>query len=152
MADQPVVPPTSPTAMPIGKKENASVSADQIAKQEGDEYWEQFAQEIEVEKKVAELGGVEKIASGEVKIPDDVAAEMGVKPTITIETPIAQATGFSIRGVALDDNQLSAGVQKPVSSGFRWLVEWFIYHLRKAHYFVKKMKGKVWRQPLPSST
>jgi hypothetical protein len=100
-----------------------------------------------LEKEVAEMGGVEKIESGEVKVPQDLAQEMGIKPTVTADTPIAQVVpGFTIRGVALSDDQLGVGLTKPTSSGFRWLVEWFIYQLLKAHYFVKKIKGKVLRQ------
>ncbi len=120
--------------------------ADKVAKEEGDEYWENFAREIELEKKIEEVGGVEKIETGEVKVPKDVAAEMGIKPTVTAETPVAAATGFSVRGVSLSDDQMSAGIAKPTSSGLRWLVEWFIYQLQKAHYLVKQIKGRVFRE------
>ncbi len=143
--------PKTPPPVPSGKKENY-VEADRVAKEEGDDYWEKFAREIEVEKEIAEMGGVEKIASGEVPIAADVAKEMGVKPTVTIETPIEKATGFSIRGVSLDDNQITSGSTKPVSSGFRWLIEWFIYQLKKAHYVIKKVKGKIWRVPASSTS
>ena len=120
--------------------------ANKIAQEEGDEYWEKFAQEIENEKKLAELGGVEKVATGEVKLPEDVAKEIGIKPTVTAETPISETANFSAGGVSLDDNQLTTGKTKPISRGFRWLIEWFIYQLRKAHYVVKKVRGKIWRQ------
>lgn len=94
-------------------------------------YWEHYAREIELEKEIAELGGMEKVESGEVKIPEDVAKQMGISPTVTIDTPIAQATSPTFRGVSLTDDQLKLGLSKPVSSGFRWLVEWFIYQLLK---------------------
>lgn len=110
-----------------------------------DEYWEKYAREIELEKKIEAMGGIEKVESGEVKLPADVAKEMGIKPTVTIDTPMSTATGFSIRGMSLSDDQLTAGLTKPTSSGFRWLVEWFIYQLLKAHFFIKKIKGKVLR-------
>lgn len=114
--------------------------------EEKDEYWENYAREIELEKKIEAMGGVEKIASGEVKIPEDVAKEMGIEPTVNIQTPIASVTGFSIKGVSLSDDQLTAGLTKPTSSGLRWLVEWFIYQLLKAHFLVKKLHGKIFRQ------
>ncbi len=119
--------------------------ADKVAKEEGDEYWENYAREIELEKEIMEMGGVEKVESGEVKVPEDVAKEMGIKPTVNIQTPIAGATNFSIRGVALSDDQLMVGLSKPTSTGWRWLVEWFIYQLRKAHYQIKKVGGKLLR-------
>lgn len=150
----PVIPPPLPTGGKPGKKESETqgsgptsyAEADKIAKAEGDDYWENYAREIEIEKEIAELGGVEKVESGEVKVPEDVAKEMGIKPTVTVETPIEKATGFSIGGVSLDDSKLAMGIAKPTSSGFRWLVEWFIYQLLKAHFFVKKVKGKIIRQ------
>lgn len=143
-APQPVVPP----AAPIGGKKEADVWAksDQVAKQEGDEYWENYAREIELEKEVLEMGGVEKVETGEVKVPQDLAKEMGVKPTVEPGTPMATVTGFSVRGVSLSDDQITLGLKKPTSTGWRWLVEWFIYQLLKAHYFVKKVGGKIVRK------
>lgn len=125
--------------------------ADKVAKKEGDEYWESYAREIELEKQILEMGGVEKVESGEVKVPADVAKEMGIAPVVEVHTPMAQATGFSVGGTSLDDNQLSAGVAKPASSGLKWLVEWFIYQLLKAHYHVKRIKGKIVREAPNSS-
>lgn len=135
-----IEPATTPIAEPIVE------DADKIAKEEGDEYWENYAREIELEKEIAEIGGMEKVESGEVKLPEDVAKQMGIKPTVTIDTPIAKTTDFSVRGTALSDEQLGIGLAKPTSSGLRWLVEWFIYQLLKAHFFVKKVKGKVLRR------
>lgn len=120
-------------------------AADKVAKEEGDEYWENYAREIELEKEILEMGGVEKVESGEVTVPEELAKEMGVRPTVGPQTPIDGVTDFSIRGVFLSDDQLTAGVAKPTSTGWRWLVEWFIYHLRKAHYFIKKVNGKIFR-------
>ena len=127
-------------------KKETEAAANKIAKEEGDEYWESYAREIEIEKEIAELGGVEKVASGEVKLPEDVVKEMGIKPTVEIQTPIAAVTDFSVGKTSLSDDQLTAGLTKPTSSGFRWLVEWFIYQLLKAHFFVKKIKGKIIRR------
>lgn len=120
--------------------------ADKVAKEEGDEYWESYAREIELEKKILEMGGIEKLESGEVKIPDDLAKEMGIEPSVGIQTPMETATGFSVRGVTLDDSQLTAGLTKSTSSGLRWLVEWFILQLLKAHFHIKRIKGKVTRE------
>ncbi len=118
----------------------------QVAKQEGDEYWENYAREIELEKEILEMGGVEKVESGEVALPGEVAAEMGIRPATNIQTPMANVTNFTVRGVSLDDGQLSAGLVKPTSSGFRWLVEWFIYQLLKAHFVITKTKNKIIRK------
>lgn len=148
----PVPPPKKEMAPPMPTlnfpEVKASVSeADKIAAAEGDEYWQKFAKEIEIEKEIAEMGGVEKIASGEVAIPEAIAKEMGVKPAITIETPLTVAKEFSTREVSLTDDQLASGSKKPTSSGFRWLVEWFILQLKKAHYLIKFSRGRITRQP-----
>lgn len=121
-APAPPVPLTAPPAVPAAKESEPNYQ---------DAYWEHYAREIELEKEVAELGGMEKIENGEVKVPEDVAKQMGISPTVTIDTPIAQATDLTVRGVSLTDDQLKLGLSKPVSSGLRWLVEWFIYQLLK---------------------
>lgn len=138
----PFAPPIPVTEHDVHDK----AKADQIAKEEGDEYWEKYAREIELEKEIAEIGGVEKVESGEVKIPKELAEQMGIKVAVTIDTPIANLpSDFSVRGVTLDDTKLSEGGKKPISSAFRWLVEWFILQLKKAHFIVKLIKGKVTR-------
>lgn len=113
--------------------------------EEKDEYWENYSREIELEKEILEMGGMEKIESGEVAVPAEVAKEMGIKPISNEQSPMGNITGFSIGGVAYDDNQLSAGLTKPTSSGLRWVVEWFIYQLLKTHYHVKRVKNKIMR-------
>lgn len=130
----------------IGMTHEQIEEADKVAEEQKDTYWEANSRELELEKEVEDLGGVEKIDRGEVKLPEDVAREMGIKPTVTVDTPIAQATGFSVSGVSLTDDQLTVGQKKPISTGFRWLSEWFIFNLLKAHYHLKRIKGKIVRQ------
>lgn len=135
-------------AVPVSGKKEADIwsASDRVAKEEGDEYWENYAREIELEKEVEEMGGVEKIESGEVKVPEKIAKEMGIKASVNIQTPMANVTNFSVRGVALSDDQINLGLKKPTSSGIRWLVEWFIYQLLKAHFHIKRIKGKIFRK------
>lgn len=138
---------SAPVAQVYEQQSHDPVVADKIAKEEGDEYWENYAREIELEKEILEMGGIEKVESGEVKLPENLAKEMGVAPVVNVNTPIAQTTDvFKVAGISLTDDQVGAGTAKPVSTGFRWLVEWFIYQLRKAHYIVKKVHGKITRQ------
>lgn len=143
--------PPMPTVAVPEVKAPLKEDADKVAAEEGDEYWQLYAKEIEMEKEIAEIGGMEKIESGEVPIPEAIAKEMGVKPAITIETPIAVAKDFNIASVTLTDEQLSTGIKKPTSSGFRWLAEWFIYQLKKAHYLVKSVRGKILRERIAES-
>ena len=150
MDDPTKMPPATPNPqpMPVSGKKEADIwaASDKVAKDEGDQYWENYAREIELEKEIEEMGGVEKIESGEVKVPADLAKEMGIKASVNIQSPISNVTGFSIRGVSLSDDQLTLNSKKPTSSGIRWLVEWFIYQLLRAHYHVKRIKGHIFRE------
>ena len=73
MDDPTKKPPATPTPqpMPVSGKKEADIwaASDKVAKDEGDQYWENYAREIELEKEIEEMGGVEKIESGEVKVP-----------------------------------------------------------------------------------
>ncbi len=156
-SNQPIQAPVSPKL----KEQLSSASVDQkveevaklmqmgesnkIAKEEGDEYWENYSREIELEKEVLEMGGVEKVDHGDVPVPPQIAKEMGIQPVPSAQTPISQTQYFTVSGVSLTDDQIAQGLQKPTSSGFRWLSEWFIYQLLKAHFLVKKVKGKIVR-------
>lgn len=111
--------------------------ADKVAKEENDEYWEKFSAEIEAEKKVQELGGLEKMEKGEAVITPELAAEMGVKP-VSVPEPTTDKSAFSVRGVSFSDDQIAAGMKAPTSTGVRWLVEWFVLQLLKAHFHIKK--------------
>ncbi len=119
--------------------------ADEIAKREGDEYWLSYGHELETEKEMEELG-IDRVESGEVRVPQDLAREMGIKPQAVAETPIHHAIPeFAVRGKVLTDDQLAEGKKAPVSKSFRWLAEWFIYELLKAGYLVKFFRGSVVR-------
>ena len=142
------VPPVVSPVVPAGGKKEADLwaASDRVAKEEGDEYWENYAREIELEKEILDLGGIERIESGEVKVPAELAKEMGVKPTVEPQTPMETVTGFSVRGVSLSDDQITLDLKKPTSSGLRWLAEWFIYQLLKAHFLIKKVHGRIFRK------
>lgn len=135
-----------PSPVPAVAEAPMAVSVE-VKPEENDQYWENYAREIELEKEIAEMQGVEKIASGEVKLPQEAKAA-GAKPTVTMETPIAEVVDFKVRGVSLSDDQLATGLTQPPSSGFRWLVEWFICQLLKAHFIIKKVRKKIFRKKM----
>ncbi len=106
-------------------------------------YWTEYGKELELEKEIEKLG-VEKVESGEVKLPEKAAREMGIKPTVTADTPMEAV--FKVAGVALTDDQIAAGKKKSIIKSIRWLAEWFIYELLKAGFIVKWVKGKFERK------
>lgn len=99
---------------------------------------------MEAEKEIKELG-IEKVESGEVPVPEDLAKEMGLEHPVTAETPFEKALDFKISGVSLTDDQITVGKKQPIQKSFRWLVEWFIMELLKAKYLVAWIKGKFKR-------
>lgn len=110
-------------------------------------YPKKYRDEIKLEKEIADLG-MEKVEDGEVSIPEDLRKEMGLPKTVTAESEFHRATDFQIAGIALTDDQLSAGKKQPVTKSVRWLVEWFIYELLKARFIVTFVKNKVKRLKL----
>lgn len=110
-----------------------------------EKYWEDYGKELELEKEIKEIG-IEKIESGAVKLPLDIADQMGIKPTVTHDTGFHEATGFKIAGVSFSDDQLTTGKKTPVTKSFRWMVEWFIYELLKNNFLIKYINGKITRQ------
>ncbi len=138
--------PPAPHLSPSEMKAHDTAEADTIAAEEGDEFWKEYAQEIETELEIKEMGGVEKVASGEVQLPEEIAKEMGVKPVYDVGPAQNKPTVFSIKGLSLSDDQLSQDIIAKEDTAVRWLAEWFIYQLKKAHYQVKVVKGKVLRE------
>ena len=122
-----------------------TASADKIATEEGDEFWKEYAKEIETELEIKEIG-IEKVESGQVRLPEEIAKEMGVKPVYDGAQTSNKPAAFSIRGMSLSDDQLSKDISAKEDTAVRWLAEWFIYQLKKAHYHVKVVKGKVLRE------
>lgn len=109
-----------------------------------EKYWKKFGPELEIENEIKELG-IEKVESGEVEVPEDLAKEMGLERPVTEDTPFEKATGFKVAGISLTDDQITSGKKRPVSKSFRWLIEWFVMELLKAKFIVRWIKGKFSR-------
>ncbi|MDO8515059.1 MAG: hypothetical protein Q7S14_01040 [bacterium] len=109
-----------------------------------EEYPKLYKDEIKLEKEIEDLG-IEKVESGEISVPDDLAKQMGLESVVTAESEFHRATDFKIAGISLTDDQLSAGKKQSISKSLRWLVEWFIYELLKARFIVQWVKGRAKR-------
>ncbi len=117
-------------------------NANEVASAEGDDYWKEFAKEIIAEKEAIDIGGMEKIEKGEAVISPELAREMGVKP-VAVPEPVTDKSDFSVRGVSFSDDQISSGMKQPTGRGIRWLVEWFVLQLQRAHFHIKRSWGGV---------
>lgn len=71
---------------------------------------------------------------------DPVVASVGVQstgnPQFTTTAPIV---------LPLDDNSIMTGLKAPFSSSLRWLAEYCVYLLKRAHLHLKVMHGKLMR-------
>lgn len=143
------VEPHSALPIPESMVNTMQVSeANQLAKEEKDDYWLEYGGEIAAEKEAKASGGIEAIQTGEVNIPQDLAEVMGIQ-TVPTKIDLSQPTtkDFKVGGVTLNDQQLTDDIHQPEENALRWLAEWFIYQLKKAHYGVKIVKGKVFSYP-----
>ena len=99
--------------------------------------------EVEIPPEV-ERAGVTKF-SDTIELPPDVK-KLGVTHTGP-SVPITPVTTTVLPSVALpiSDNQVVAGLHAQVVSALRWLAEWCMRRLKKAHIALKEAHGKVMR-------
>ena len=83
--------------------------------------------------------------SDTIELPPDVK-KLGVTHTGP-SVPITPVTTTVLPSVALpiSDNQVVAGLHAQVVSALRWLAEWCMRRLKKAHIALKEAHGKVMR-------
>lgn len=101
---------------------------------------EEVIGEVEVAPELERIG-VEK--RGEtIKLPPDVR-KMGVKAV----GPTQPATTTTTIPLPLTDDQIVVGLHAKIISSLRWLAEWCIRQLKKAHYHLKVIAGHAVREP-----
>lgn len=100
----------------------------------------EIGQEVELPKEV-ERAGVE-VLKETIELPPDVK-KLGVTPT----GPSAPAAAATIPPVVLpiSDQQVVAGLHVQILNSLRWLAEWCIKKLKKAHITLKNIHGKIIR-------
>ncbi|MBI2611367.1 hypothetical protein HYW54_01310 [Candidatus Gottesmanbacteria bacterium] len=97
-----------------------------------------------------EVKGVGVYAHEEaVKVPPDLQ-RMGVSPSGP-STPVT-TTGQAAIVLPISDQQVVSGLHAQVYSALRWLAEWCIRKLKKAHLTLKVIHGKIMRVQYTPST
>jgi hypothetical protein len=96
--------------------------------------------EMELEPDL-EQAGVEKI-SGSVELPPDMV-KMGVQ-SISPTQPISQTPTVNL---PIPDDLVEKGLHVQFFYSLRWLAEWCIKKLKKAHIHLKNLGGKILRVP-----
>jgi hypothetical protein len=75
-----------------------------------------------------------------VDINEDLR-KIGVIPVETNDG----SSNFKQVHLPITDDSVVAGLKQPITSSFRWLAEFALYLLRKAHMILKKVHGKIVR-------
>ncbi len=99
--------------------------------------------EVDIPNEVEQAGV--KIQSEMVEIPPDVK-KMGVTHAGSA-VPVT-ATSASVVVLPLSDDQVVVGLHQPIISALRWLAEWSVRQLKKAHLAIKIVGGKLVRIPI----
>lgn len=100
----------------------------------------EISAEIEVPEEV-EKAGVKRIGET-IELPPDVkklgVTHAGVSvPVVSVALPVVT--------LPISDQQVVTGLHAQVLSALRWLAEWCIKKLKRAHIALKVMHGKVMR-------
>ncbi len=73
-----------------------------------------------------------------IELPPDLK-KMGLQSASTTNFPTTQVT------LPISDDKIMFGLQKPVTSSWRWLAELAVYILKTMHITLKRIHGKVMR-------
>ncbi|OGG14069.1 hypothetical protein A2773_07220 [Candidatus Gottesmanbacteria bacterium RIFCSPHIGHO2_01_FULL_39_10] len=132
-------PPVQPsvTAGSSGTKEREGIAISQTSEI-------QAVPEVSVPPEV-EKAGV-KAYTEKVEIPQ-VAQKLGVQPSAQ-SIPVSIPTQSVPVVLPLSDDQVVRGLHQPILSALRWLSEWCIKQLKKAHMTIKFVHGKIMRVPI----
>lgn len=101
---------------------------------------EEVVEDIELEPDLERLG-IEKTSEA-VTLPPEVR-QMGV--TATGPAQPVQTSTTTVK-LPLSDNLVLVGLHASILSSLRWLAEWCIRQLKKAHIHLKKLGGNVVRE------
>ncbi len=101
---------------------------------------EETLTEVELEPEV-EAAGIEK-TSETIELPPDVQ-QMGVE---AVGPAQPHGTGATVK-LPLNDAQIVQGLHAQILTSLRWLAEWCLRQLKKAHIHLQVVSGKVRRLP-----
>lgn len=101
---------------------------------------EEIASDVELSPELEEAGVLKR--SETIDLPLDVT-NLGVTGTGHAQ-PLSTADTIQL---PLDDQQIITGRKAKLTSSWRWLAEWCLFRLKKAHIALKVVAGKIVRKP-----
>ena len=94
--------------------------------------------EVEISKEAKEEGVVQR--QEEIEIPEEIAkigvAKTGISVAVSYEPTLK---------LPISDERIEQGRHQSILTSFRWLSQWCIFQLKKAHLLLKVIHGKVKR-------
>lgn len=130
-------PTNVPTLSSFGGKEREVASGGEIGLEVSKDAEELLPQEVK------EAGIVARPET--VELPPDLKS-LGVQASGASQPVIHQGrqkTGTMT--IPLSDPQIIVGLHKNVTAAVRWLAEWCILQLKRAHIKLRSIKGKIFR-------
>lgn len=100
---------------------------------------EEVSQELKLSPELEQAGVVNR--SDTIELPPDIR-KMGVTASGPSQ-PVGIATSVTL---PLSDDQIVVGLHAQIVSSIRWLAEWCVKRLKKAHVHLKQLGGKVVRE------
>lgn len=129
--NQPTTQPVAPMGTPGISKEKEFIKAPEPVIKE-------LGTEQELPKEIKEAGVIVK--QEKLEIPPDLA-QMGVRPT-GFATPVPYASTIKL---PITDEKIEEGRHASIFSSLRWLSEWCLFILKRFHFTLKIIGGKVLR-------
>ncbi len=125
------------TTAPSGVKEREGIAISQTSEI-------QAVPEVVVPAE-AEKAGV-KAYTEKVEIPQALQ-KLGVQPSAQ-SVPITISPQLTPVVLPISDDQVVRGLHLPLLSALRWLSEWCVKQLKRAHMTIKLVHGKIMRVPI----
>lgn len=113
----------------------------ETGKQASGEILQAVSAEIEMPKEVEQTGVT--MLHDTIELPPDVK-KLGVSAAGST-MPVATTTTLPPVALPISDDQVVTGLHQHVTNALRWLSEWCIMRLKKAHVALKIVHGKIIR-------
>lgn len=125
-----------------GQSGSSSFAAEkEVGKQINGEFLQTVSTEIEMPKEVEQTGVT--MLHDTIELPPDVK-KLGVSAAGSA-MPVAATTTLPPVVLPISDDQVVAGLHQQVTNALRWLSEWCIMRLKKAHVALKIVHGNITR-------
>lgn len=126
----PIAQTVSASSVSLGKEKEL------VKTQEG--LIQEVGQEQELHQEVKQAGVV--VRQEDIEIPEE-AVSLGLKPT-GVSTPVPATPSLKL---PITDNKIEEGLHLNLLHSLRWLAQWCLFQLKRAHLVLKVIHGRIIR-------